>query len=241
MRLVQCIAMGGPQPLPKYTSPALLRAFKNSPYHNLVNAFPGSPSRGEGGSSRIRQLISKDRDVYASECHLGLVEIMARAAPKWIIKRLTETYVTLGLAEIGKYVGIDDEVLVRSLVLSMIESGTILATIGVSGIVTFHDAPGTADVSPEDIRALLGVDSDVSLQKLSIPVLLEAVQQQSAFLAQIDMEVGCSKEFISKAVKSSGGGMSMGGAGPGFAGGFPDEDEYPSAPGAFGEDTVMFS
>ncbi|KAF9078791.1 hypothetical protein BDP27DRAFT_1281595, partial [Rhodocollybia butyracea] len=135
LRLVQCIALGGPQTLPKYASPILLRIFKSSPYQNLINAFPGSPSH------RLKQLIAKDRELYMAEFNLGLVERLAKEAPKWIVKRLTETYVTLGLAEIGKYVGIENEGQVRTLVLSMIESKTILATISDSGIVTFHDAP----------------------------------------------------------------------------------------------------
>ncbi|KIK68564.1 hypothetical protein GYMLUDRAFT_36025 [Collybiopsis luxurians FD-317 M1] len=254
LRLVQCIALGGPQPLPKYASQILTRVFKNTPYYNLINAFPGSPShskdRGEGSSSsgnnRLKQLIAKDRDLYTSECNLGLVERLEKEAPKWIVKRLTETYVTLGLAEIGRYVGIEDEGQVRSLVLSMIESKLIVATISDSGIVTFHDAPGTADISPEDMRALLGaVPPDMDLQKISISTLLQTVQSQSAYLAQLDMEIGASKDFISKAIKMGGSGM-MGGPGPGFgpAGGFPDEDDFPSAPGSYGferEDTVMFT
>lgn len=125
LRLVQCIALGGSQTLPKYISPLLLRAFKNSPYHTLVNAFPGSPSQSKdsnSGNSRLKQLIAKDRDLYIAECHLGLVERLAKEAPKWIVKRLTETYVTLGLAEIGKYIGIDNENQVRSLVLSMVST-----------------------------------------------------------------------------------------------------------------------
>ncbi|KAJ4495800.1 hypothetical protein C8J55DRAFT_553560 [Lentinula edodes] len=250
LRLVQCIALGGPQALPKYTSPVLMRIFKASPYQNLINAFPGSPhpkDRGEGSSSgnnRLRLLVNKDRELYLSECNLGLVDLLVAEAPKWIIKRLTETYVTLGLAEIGRYIGIDNEQQVRALVLNMIESKTILATISDSGIVTFHDAPGTVDISVEDIRPLLGaLPTGIGLQKVSVPILLEAIQRQSAHLAQLDMETGRSKEFISKAIKTSGN-SGMGGPGPGFGAGgtFPDEDEYPT-PGMYAidrEDTMMF-
>ncbi|KAJ3736692.1 hypothetical protein DFJ43DRAFT_518661 [Lentinula guzmanii] len=252
LRLVQCIAMGGPQPLPKYTSPVLTRILKSTPYQNLINAFPGSlhaKDRGEGpssGNNRLKQLVSKDRDFYASECNLGLVELLVAEAPKWVIKRLTETYVTLGLAEIGRYVGIDDEQQVRALVLKMIESKTIIATISDSGIVTFHDAPDTADVSVEDIRTLLGdVASGTNLTEISVPVLLEAVQVQSTHLAQLDMEVGRSKEFIAKAIKTGGGisSMSMGGPGSGFGpgGAFPDEDDYVAGMYANDrEDTMVF-
>ncbi|KAF5389650.1 hypothetical protein D9757_004138 [Collybiopsis confluens] len=249
LRLVQCIALGGPQPLPKYTSQVLTRIFKNTPYFNLINAFPGSPShskdRGEG--SRLKQLIAKDRDLYESECSLGLVERLAKEAPKWIIKRLTETYVTLGLAEIGKYVGIDNQVQTRALVLSMIESKTIVATISDLDIVTFHDAPGNADISPEDMRVLLGaLPADAEFQKVTIPALLEIVQMQSNHLSRLDMDIGANKDFISKAIKMGGGSGIMGAAGPGFGpgGSFPDEDDFPSTPGAYGlerEDTIMFT
>ncbi|KAJ4490204.1 hypothetical protein J3R30DRAFT_3419999 [Lentinula aciculospora] len=252
LRLVQCIALGGPQALPKYTSSILTRIFKSSPYQSLINSFPGSPhpkDRGEGpssGNNRLKLLVSKDRDLYSSEGNLGLVELLVAAAPKWIIKRLTETYVTLGLAEIGKYVGIDDEQQVRALVLNMIESRTILATISDSGIVTFHDAPGTSDVNVEDMRALLGaLPSGANLQTIPILTLLEIVQTQSAHLANLDMDIGRSKEFISKALKASGGSSGiMAGPGPGFGpgGSFPDEDEYPT-PGMYAidrEDSMMF-
>ncbi|KAJ3715066.1 hypothetical protein EV361DRAFT_451879 [Lentinula raphanica] len=252
LRLVQCIALGGLQPLPKYTSPILTRIFKGTPYQNLINAFPGSPhpkDRREGpssGTNRLKQLLLKDRDLYASECNLGLVELLVAEAPKWIIKRLTETYVTLGLTEIGRYIGIDNESQVRALVLRMIDSRIIHATISDSDIVTFHDAPGTADVSIEDIRTLLGDIQGGTLSKVSVPMLLEAVQAQSALLSELDMDVGQSREFVSKAIKMGGGnsGMSIGSPGTGFGPGgtFPDEDDYPSGStySIDREDTMVF-
>jgi COP9 signalosome complex subunit 3 len=42
------------------------------------------------------------------------------AAPRWNIKRLTDTYLSLSLTEIGNEVGISSEPAVRALVISMV-------------------------------------------------------------------------------------------------------------------------
>jgi COP9 signalosome complex subunit 3 len=41
-------------------------------------------------------------------------------APRWSIKKLTATYLTLGLSEIGKAVGINNEEDVSKVVLDMV-------------------------------------------------------------------------------------------------------------------------
>ena len=42
------------------------------------------------------------------------------SAPRWLIKKLTATYLTLGLSEIGKEVGIASEDDTRKVVLDMV-------------------------------------------------------------------------------------------------------------------------
>lgn len=54
-----------------------------------------------------------------------------------------------------------------------------------------------------------GLPNGVDSQKLSIPVLLQAIQEQSAYLTQLDMDVGRSKEFISRAIKMGGAGSGV--------------------------------
>jgi COP9 signalosome complex subunit 3 len=44
-------------------------------------------------------------------------------APRWNIKRLTDTYLSLSLAEIGKEIGVESESAVRSLVIGMVGLG----------------------------------------------------------------------------------------------------------------------
>jgi len=51
---------------------------------------------------------------------MGLVEQALERAPRWAIKKLTGTYLTLALHDIRKAVKIDDQDRVRSLVLSMV-------------------------------------------------------------------------------------------------------------------------
>ncbi|KAK7438016.1 hypothetical protein VKT23_018185 [Stygiomarasmius scandens] len=174
LRLLQCIALGGPQPLPKYANQTLNRIFKSTPYNALVNAFPLGKTKGgiAAGSSASaapepstqsqqaplpqtqNSLFSqalKDRGLYTMECNWGLVERVVRhAAPRWALKRLTETYVTLGLGEIARHLpgffegserSVEEEV--TRLVVSMVEEGMIRASISVGGedggIVTFYD------------------------------------------------------------------------------------------------------
>lgn len=46
-------------------------------------------------------------------------------APRWSLKKLTATYLTLGLADIGRAVKIDSEDDVRNLILSMVITTTL--------------------------------------------------------------------------------------------------------------------
>ena len=53
---------------------------------------------------------------------MGLVKLVLSRAPRWTIKKLTDTYLTLGLTEIGREVGVEDVEEVRRTVLSMVRS-----------------------------------------------------------------------------------------------------------------------
>jgi hypothetical protein len=59
-------------------------------------------------------------DVIYQEKTLGLLVQAFDRAPRWAIKKLTATYLTLGLADIGKAVNINSEEEVRALILSMV-------------------------------------------------------------------------------------------------------------------------
>ncbi|KAJ7842219.1 hypothetical protein B0H14DRAFT_2781256 [Mycena olivaceomarginata] len=176
LRLVQLISRGTVLPLPKYAHSSLSRILKNSVYTELINAYPQN-------AERLYTLLDKEKQTFSSDRNLGLVTQAIDRAPRWTLKKLTATYVTLGLGDIARVVGIQSEDEVRALVLSMIETGDISAQISASGTVTFSDPP------PQ-------------FSKDEVDTVLYSAQAQSAQLEALDREVGRSKEFITKAIKT---------------------------------------
>ncbi|KAJ7126567.1 hypothetical protein C8R43DRAFT_1028476 [Mycena crocata] len=176
LRLVQLISRGEVLPLPKYAHAALPRILKNSVYSELINAYPQN-------TERLYAILDKEKQTFSSDKNLGLVMQVVDRAPRWTLKKLTATYVTLGLGDIARAVGIQSEDDVRALILSMIETGDISAQISASGTVTFSDPP--PQFSREEVEAVL-----------------RNAQQQSGLLEVLEMEMARSKEFISKAVKN---------------------------------------
>lgn len=57
---------------------------------------------------------------HLQEKHIGLIHQAIDRAPRWLIQKLTSTYLTLGLADIAKEVGLDGEEEVRSIIFSMV-------------------------------------------------------------------------------------------------------------------------
>ncbi|KAF8198470.1 hypothetical protein BJ912DRAFT_26860 [Pholiota molesta] len=177
LRLVQLIARGTVPPLPKYTHPQLLRLFKNTPYNAFVNAYPRN-------GPLMREIYDKERQKFSQDRNLGLLQQAIARAPRWVLKKLTATYVTLHLSDIGRAVMIDSEDEVRALLLSMIESNDITAQISASGTVTFSDPPA-------------------QFTKEQVDSVLRDAQNQTALLAYLELEMGRSKEYLGKAVKTN--------------------------------------
>ncbi|KAI1791382.1 hypothetical protein LXA43DRAFT_1011288 [Ganoderma leucocontextum] len=170
--LVQLIQYGETIPPPKYTLPALQRQIKNTPYQGLTKHYPAQVNV-------LRQIVAKDQDIFAQEKNLGLVNQAIDRAPVWLIKKLTATYLTLGLGDIGKEVGIDSPEEVRETILSMIESGEINASISEDGTVTFSDP--VPRISKDELDEML-VDA----------------QEHSRLLNEIERGVNVSKEYLTK-------------------------------------------
>ncbi|KAJ7447159.1 hypothetical protein FB451DRAFT_1290471 [Mycena latifolia] len=176
LRLIQLISRGEVLPLPKYAHSALSRIFKNSIYTDLINAYPQN-------IERLHLLLDKEKQTFSTDKNLGLVTQVIDRAPRWTLKKLTATYVTLGLGDIARAVGIQSEDDVRALILSMIETGDISAQISASGTVTFSDPP------PEFTRG-------------EVDAVLAGAQEQSELLEVLEMEMARSKDFIGKAGKN---------------------------------------
>jgi len=193
LTLVQLILHGTTKPLPKYTHPNLWRYLKATPYAAFAKVYASSPGM-------LHELVEKEATLFETERNLGLVRQALEHAPRWAVRKLTATYLTLSLAEIGNAIGIAEESAVREIVLSMIERGEMEATLDVAGTVTF-------------------LESETRWSGEEVERLLRAAQAQGATLGELDRSVGRSREFLTKAVKEKEGGggvdeMELYGAGP---------------------------
>lgn len=56
---------------------------------------------------------------------MGLVQQVIDRAPRWLVRKLTATYLTVGLADIAREVGIESEVTVRELIVDMVRRSRI--------------------------------------------------------------------------------------------------------------------
>ncbi|KAJ2915842.1 hypothetical protein MD484_g4566, partial [Candolleomyces efflorescens] len=175
LRLVQLISKGKVTPLPKYAHPILSRQFKASPYHQFISSYPHNVDA-------LKELVQKERSLFSTDKNVGLLRQAIDRAPRWALKKLTATYLSLNLADIGKAVKIDSEDEVRQLLLDMIESGDISASIAADGSVTFSDPP------PQFSRE-------------QVDQVLRNVQDQGALLEHLEKEMAKSKEYLTKAVK----------------------------------------
>ncbi|KDR81351.1 hypothetical protein GALMADRAFT_239200 [Galerina marginata CBS 339.88] len=177
LKLVQLISTGKVSNLPKYTHPLLSRLFKNTPYNLFTNAYPKN-------TALLREIYEKEKQTFVQDKNVGLIQQALNRAPRWVLKKLTATYVTLHLSDIGRAVKIDSEDEVRALLLSMIESDDITAQISADGTVTFSDPPA-------------------QFTKEQVDRVLKSMQDQASLLESLELEVGRSREFLSKAVKTN--------------------------------------
>ncbi|KAI0684780.1 hypothetical protein BC835DRAFT_1461684, partial [Cytidiella melzeri] len=129
LTLVQLILYGKALPPPKYTNSVLIKLMKNSPYFNFSKLYPRT-------ISKLTASATKDEELYRTEKNWGLLQQTIARAPQWLIKKLTLTYLTLGLGDIASLIGVATEHEVRALILDMIESDEITASISVDGTVT---------------------------------------------------------------------------------------------------------
>lgn len=176
LTLVQLISRGTTAAVPKYTNNSLIRLLKSSPYGSFAKAYPQQ-------IVALKKIAESDAALFANDGNTGLINQALERAPRRSIKKLTSTYLTLSLAEIGKNVRISDVEEVRALVLKMIEQDEICATISADDTVTFSDPP-------------------VQFSKAEIDQVLTEAQNQAALFAALNGEVGKSKEFLSKATKN---------------------------------------
>lgn len=113
LSLVQLIRYGTLKSLPKYVPALFSKAIKQSAYGQFAKVYP---------AGQIQQAAEKEQKTFFADFNVGLVKEAIDVAPRWKLRTLTKTYLTLSLAEIGKEIGMADDVILRSLVENMVRS-----------------------------------------------------------------------------------------------------------------------
>lgn len=111
LSLVQLILHGQIKPLPKYVPGQFSKSIKNSAYGALAKVYP---------AGAILNVLEKEEKVFKTDYNWGLVLAAYDNAPRWKLRTLTKTYLTLSLSEIGKEIGLKDEATLRALVEDMV-------------------------------------------------------------------------------------------------------------------------
>ncbi|RUS34350.1 hypothetical protein BC938DRAFT_481060 [Jimgerdemannia flammicorona] len=101
--LVSLLEHGKLLPLPKYTTQVVLRVFKNNcgGYLEFAQAFESL------NVTRVKNEFAKVADMFTKDKNLGLARQVLQALYCRNIQQLTQTYMTLSLADIAKQVGLE--------------------------------------------------------------------------------------------------------------------------------------
>ncbi|KAI7850763.1 hypothetical protein BDC45DRAFT_446544 [Circinella umbellata] len=115
--LVSLIHYGRVPSLPKYTSAALEKYFKNKHpiYNDMIEAF-------QKGLPQLKALIETHQELLTEESHMGLAKQCIEALHRETIKQLGDVYVTLTIGEMANLLAekesqnVDEKDLERTLV-----------------------------------------------------------------------------------------------------------------------------
>eukprot|EP00287_Rhodomonas_sp_CCMP768_P007086 CAMPEP_0196729700 /NCGR_PEP_ID=MMETSP1091-20130531/10007_1 /TAXON_ID=302021 /ORGANISM="Rhodomonas sp., Strain CCMP768" /LENGTH=421 /DNA_ID=CAMNT_0042072615 /DNA_START=171 /DNA_END=1432 /DNA_ORIENTATION=- len=178
--LVSLIAQGEVPTLPKYTMSLVQRLSKSScaEYQDLAQMV----SSGKVGE--VSGWVEKHTDMLRKDGNLGLAKQALAAGYRRSILALTQTFVTLSLADIAEQVSLPDAAHVKAEILDMIDKGQLVATIDEEkGMVSF-------DAEPEK------TNSQQLLHKLvsEIQVSLDLNDK----LRQVQDSIGASQAYLVK-------------------------------------------
>lgn len=132
-----------------------------------------------------------------------MIQQAINRASGWALKKLTATYVTLHLSDIGKAIKVESDDEVRALLLKMV--GNPLVSARRIGITSF------SQIESNDVSAQISASGSVTFSdpppqftKEQVDNVLRDVQEQSALLAALDQQIGKNKEYLAKVRFSPG-------------------------------------
>lgn len=136
--LVSLIHTGNVETLPKFTPATVTRFIKTEApaYADLATAYSSKKQ------SDLPNAIEKHQEKFAEDGNMGLVKLVLAGRTKRAIQRLTQTFLTLSLADIAQQVGLQGAAEAEGHILRMVDAGEIFAEIDASaGMVRFLEDP----------------------------------------------------------------------------------------------------
>ena len=137
------------------------------------------------------------------EQNFGLVQQAIHRAPRWLIRKLTRTYLTLGLRDIAKEVGIETEEEVRTIIVNMVRCWMCTPSLRVGFLTKLRAV--CVQVECDEINAHISTDGTVTfvdatpqISKADIDQALAQAQEQSKLLIELERAMNISKEYLTK-------------------------------------------
>lgn len=169
--LVSLICEGKLSNAPKYSSQVLTRFIKplSQPYLLLAKAYEIL------SSDDLASVISTNHEIFANDTNLGLVHLVSASLYKKKIQRLTQTFLTLSLADVAHKVKLSGPDEAERYILTMVKDGEIFASINKrDGMVLFKDDP----------------------EKFNTPGTLEKIQNEIIQVIEMNKQIGVMDEEI---------------------------------------------
>eukprot|EP00878_Enallax_costatus_P021594 GHUV01022876.1.p1 GENE.GHUV01022876.1~~GHUV01022876.1.p1 ORF type:complete len:400 (+),score=112.84 GHUV01022876.1:202-1401(+) len=168
--LISLIHNGALAPLPKFTSQKVRQLADSGDmkaYNDLVTAYNSK------NTERLGRVAEQHSAAYNTDGNIGLVKQVLSSLPVRTIQRLTQTYVTLSLADIARAAGLTGAEEAEAVILRMISCREVFARINDrDGMVTFMQDPqqyNSADVARRldgAIRQCMSLASQVQVGRV---------------------------------------------------------------------------
>ncbi|KAL4423543.1 hypothetical protein ABPG77_006566 [Micractinium sp. CCAP 211/92] len=182
--LVSLVHAGAVPQLPKYTAPIVTRAAKNEcgAVAELVKLCTQDKSAAE-----LAAFAQGKQAEFEQDGNVGLVKLAIEGHAKRQIQKLTQTYLTLSLADLAQQAGLSGPQEAELAVLRMIDAGEVHARISErDGMVHFleQDEAYHSEATSAALDSLIGRSIDVAAKLAAFDL---AVSSDRAYLTKTEL------------------------------------------------------
>ncbi|PNW71934.1 hypothetical protein CHLRE_16g671100v5 [Chlamydomonas reinhardtii] len=202
-------------PLPKFTSSCVRHMVEAEarPYADLAAAAAARQPE------RLRRVADQHAAVFAADGNLGLVKQVVASLTVRSVQRLTQTFLTLPLADIAASAGLAGAAEAEEHILRMVAAGQIHAKIdGRTGMVRFADETRSSGQAGSSSAAAAGGSWDNVAGVAALDERLRQVLELNKRLQQAHDMVSQDRAYLSKVTARERSKYDLGGGGGGLGG-----------------------